>query len=347
MAWIQEDVDRFWRLYGVEENIGEIVYLPGWKDGNEGTYSDSVAFTLGGVISYPPPPGFEFELAEGIRYIRGNAAAVGGTGGGNVIRAIERYEAQLREEYGYYVSEAPDILDYAPIWLTPDYTYTINASSNPSVVITLLDPQGWQIEAGIRTLSIDDIPAEGWYYLLFTGTDESYSIQTVRLTTFAEPIAIFEPEPEPYIRLADEYNWDNDIDTGDGYYYVPAEYAQVYRTYLGAMGRLPDASGFNWWRDQIENGTHTLESMAEGFIHSPEFINYADSNGDGELANYEIVHYMYEGVFGREADNEGYSYWMNRIVDGSITEAGVLVEMTQSNEYINQTLDTVADYLFT
>ncbi len=148
-----------------------------------------------------------------------------------------------------------------------------------------------------------------------------------------------------YIESPDDYNWDNDIRIPDEYRTVSAEEAQMYRLYLGGMGRLPDGGGWLWWTYEMYHGDG-LKGMADGFVFSPEFKSYADINADGQVSNHEFVTHMYEEVFDREPDQGGYNYWMGELNSGASDQGDVLMQMTQSNEYIDQTLEIVAAYLF-
>jgi len=179
----------------------------------------------------------------------------------------------------------------------------------------------------------------GGYYILIENPGYSSGDMMILVGTKDEYIQ------DSFIVGEDNSNWDNDVYQGGGHT-LKAEDAQLYRAYMGAMGRLPDADGFNWWANQIETGRKDLSAMADGFIASPEFKGYADTNHNGYISNHEFVSHMYEGVFGRSPDQGGYDYWMSELNSGASDQAEVLVYMTQSNEYIDQTLDTVADYLF-
>ncbi len=139
--------------------------------------------------------------------------------------------------------------------------------------------------------------------------------------------------------------WNSQIKRADGLV-IDAEEAQLYRAYAGAMGRTPDEAGYNWWLGEIEAGRQDLNSMAGGFVHSDEFKDLADSNDDGAISNAEFVTHMYEGVFGREPDEAGFDYWVGELDSGRYSQAGALVDMTQSNEYVEKTYLTVADMLF-
>lgn len=133
----------------------------------------------------------------------------------------------------------------------------------------------------------------------------------------------------------------------DGTDLVTAEEAQLYRSYYGAMGRMPDKGGYDWWLGEIQAGRHTLESMAGGFIWSDEFKGYADTDDNGSISNGELISHMYNGVFGREPDEGGYNWWVEQLDSGAKTQAGAFIEMTQSNEFVEITLIAVADFEFT
>jgi hypothetical protein len=141
----------------------------------------------------------------------------------------------------------------------------------------------------------------------------------------------------------DENYWDASIVTSAGDI-IPPSQAQVFRTYLGGLGRLPGESGFEFWLGKVDEGA-PLTSIAKGFVSAPEFVAKADSDGDGALSNSEFLTHMYVNVFQREPDNEGYLWWLGQLDDGHKNSDLVLVEMTQSNEYVELTLVAAADYL--
>ena len=139
--------------------------------------------------------------------------------------------------------------------------------------------------------------------------------------------------------------WDSSIDVGDGTSILPAA-AQTYRSYFGALGRLPDEGGYNWWLGEIEAGRHTLNSMAAGFIDSSEFKALSDSDNSGEISNEEFILHMYNGVFGRDPDAGGLAWWVGQLDTEAKTQPDAFISMTQSNEYVELTVGTVADMMF-
>ncbi len=101
------------------------------------------------------------------------------------------------------------------------------------------------------------------------------------------------------------------------------------RLYLAALGRTPDASGFAYWVDRLDNEAMTLERIADFFIDSPEFRErFADIDTD-----MEYLELAYEHVFGRAPDAGGQTYWMGRLADGSITRTGLIVFFADSPEF--------------
>ena len=142
----------------------------------------------------------------------------------------------------------------------------------------------------------------------------------------------------------DAAHWDADIGLSNGGV-VPASVAQLFRVYFGALGRLPDNGGFLWWTNEIAEGKHDLRSMAAGFIFSDEFQGIADTDDNGAVSNTEFVDHMYRNVFGRESDSAGFEWWTSELSSGRRSQTDVLVDMTQSNEYVQLTLTDVAGYL--
>jgi hypothetical protein len=101
------------------------------------------------------------------------------------------------------------------------------------------------------------------------------------------------------------------------------------RLYLAALGRTPDASGFAYWVDRLENERMTLQRITEFFLDSPEFRDrFAGIDTD-----MEYLELAYEHVFGRAPDAQGQVYWMGRLADGSVTRAELIVFFADSPEF--------------
>ena len=112
------------------------------------------------------------------------------------------------------------------------------------------------------------------------------------------------------------------------------------------MGRLPDEAGYNWWLAELKSDRATLESMATGFVNSDEFKSLSDTNNSGVTSNEEFILHMYNGVFGRAPDQAGFAWWLGELDTQATTQPYAFISMTQSNEYVELTIETVADMVF-
>ena len=122
---------------------------------------------------------------------------------------------------------------------------------------------------------------------------------------------------------------DAGLNLGDQYREAAGNAGFTARLYLAALGRTPDASGFAYWVDRLDNEAMTLERITEFFIDSPEFRErFADVDTD-----MEYLELAYEHVFGRAPDAGGQDYWMGRLADGSVTRAGLIVFFADSPEF--------------
>ena len=71
------------------------------------------------------------------------------------------------------------------------------------------------------------------------------------------------------------------------------------------------------------------------------------------IPNSVFLNHMYKGVFGREPDEGGFNWWMGQLSNGFRGQAPgyrsqvqALVDMTQSNEYVELTVKRAVDYLY-
>lgn len=137
--------------------------------------------------------------------------------------------------------------------------------------------------------------------------------------------------------------WASDVLTGSSI--VSAEEAQLYRAYLGIMGRTPDQPGFEWWQDELQKGS-SLEQMTTGFYNSVEFRGRADIDGDNSISHEELLDELYTNTLGRLPDDGGYNWWLNELYYGFRTPAQAMLEFTQSDEYVDASLQVVGMQLW-
>ena len=95
--------------------------------------------------------------------------------------------------------------------------------------------------------------------------------------------------------------------------------------YYTALGRVPDASGLQYWRAQAQNGT-SLSDISEAFVSSDEFQSkYVN------LSTSTFLDQLYLTTFHRTADEGGKSYWLNQLSQGA-TRSSVVLAFSQSSE---------------
>lgn len=137
--------------------------------------------------------------------------------------------------------------------------------------------------------------------------------------------------------------YQSDIHSDDGGL-VSAQQAQLYRTYFGAMNRAPDEGGYDWWLERLQVGEFVFDEVADRFLDSPEFRGLADGNEDSIISDQEFLDHVYTTVFGRQPDEEGYSWWLNQLESGGHTQGEAFAGMTQSDEFVLITAEAVSDF---
>lgn len=122
--------------------------------------------------------------------------------------------------------------------------------------------------------------------------------------------------------------------------------AQLYRFYYGSLGRAPDQDGYDWWLQNIENDTFDFSEVAARFVDSPEFVELGDANSNGTVTDLEFILHMYENVFGRARDQEGFGWWLTQLTQGVHDQGSAFASMVQSDEFVLLTAGTVSEFLF-
>lgn len=101
----------------------------------------------------------------------------------------------------------------------------------------------------------------------------------------------------------------------------------VLRLYNVAMGREADEAGFADWNGKLQTKKRTAAEVASGFIFSQEFLN-------AQYTDVQYVRLLYRTMFGREADQDGLSYWLDLLENG-ISREYVFRGFAESQEFTN------------
>ena len=116
---------------------------------------------------------------------------------------------------------------------------------------------------------------------------------------------------------------------GQGFFNTDDDYQAVALLYDTFAGRRPDAGGLIYWAEGIENGTFTLDQVADGFANSPEFLQLTQG-----MSNSQLVNFLYQNTLDRASDSEGLSYWTARL-DAGMDRGDLLLGFSQSYEHFN------------
>jgi hypothetical protein len=121
----------------------------------------------------------------------------------------------------------------------------------------------------------------------------------------------------------------------------PQYVLDIARIYEAALDRQADRAGLNYWIDQFENGTSTL-NISAFFINSREFIR--KFGAPETVGNDAFVGNLYRNILDREAEQAGKDYWVNGLDNGAFTPEQVLALFSTSPENVASTgyLDNLA-----
>lgn len=87
----------------------------------------------------------------------------------------------------------------------------------------------------------------------------------------------------------------------------------VNRLYRLIQNREDDGSGINYWVNILVKKQQTPQTVAHGFVFSPEFIN--KNYGDEDFTRI-----MYRAMLNREGEDAGVQYYMNQMANGLTRE---------------------------
>ena len=113
----------------------------------------------------------------------------------------------------------------------------------------------------------------------------------------------------------------------------------VSRLYNALLGRNPDNAGLNYWLGDVMLDSNTIQGISSAFAESEEYTARF-----GAQSNEQFINQLYNNILSRDADQDGYNYWVNEILNTG-DRSGMIVSFANSQEYINNTFSIVSDYL--
>lgn len=114
--------------------------------------------------------------------------------------------------------------------------------------------------------------------------------------------------------------------------------AVAYRLYQAAFNRAPDAAGLGFQIYALETLSLSVDTVARGFIASPEF-----ATSYGSLTNVQFVNQLYQNVLHRPGEAAGVTFWVNLLDSGQLSRSQVLYGFSDSPENIANVAPAIAN----
>jgi lysophospholipase L1-like esterase len=105
----------------------------------------------------------------------------------------------------------------------------------------------------------------------------------------------------------------------------PKPEAFVLQFYHHILGREPHEEPLNRWKEYLQIGS--VASAVISFFDSQEYKNR-------EVDNEEFINILYKAILGRDADIEGFEYWVNELDSGIANRDNILEIFLNSSEFL-------------
>jgi hypothetical protein len=116
---------------------------------------------------------------------------------------------------------------------------------------------------------------------------------------------------------------------------VDGSAGQIFRLYSAAFSRSAEADGLGYWISRMDHGTPLTQVAKEFMTGQPEF----DALYGVNPTNASFVNQLYHNVLHRDADADGFNYWVNVLnSSGDKTEARAQMLIGFSDSAENQAL---------
>jgi len=125
--------------------------------------------------------------------------------------------------------------------------------------------------------------------------------------------------------------WDAGGMYADGSVMSPSLRNYIIGLYDTALDRAPEAEGFYHWGDELHSQALTPGDLPYYFLLSQEYVNR-------ERTDAEFVSDCYLAVLGRQGEEEGVAFWIEKLGNGT-SRAEVLAGFTSSQEFQNLLAD--------
>lgn len=95
--------------------------------------------------------------------------------------------------------------------------------------------------------------------------------------------------------------------------------------YVGAFGRAPEHEGLVFWAREMVKVLPNTEVNPFSFISEQMYIAGTGNNEGGtHLPHADYIHFAYNNVLGREAEPDGYNFWLNELNSGAVNRGNFI-----------------------
>ncbi|EGV30304.1 hypothetical protein ThidrDRAFT_2778 [Thiorhodococcus drewsii AZ1] len=99
----------------------------------------------------------------------------------------------------------------------------------------------------------------------------------------------------------------------------------VTEIYTATLGYAPDNEGLQYWVANLQNGGWTPTEVAQSFFDAPLVQEmYPTDQGYGPF-----IEALYENLFGRAPDAEGYQYWLAELDSGRVQRNQMIIALIE------------------
>ncbi len=106
---------------------------------------------------------------------------------------------------------------------------------------------------------------------------------------------------------------------------MPANYEyerEIQKIYIAYYGRAADPEGQQFWAAELQAASGDLSSLVDAFGNSAEFEQQY-----GAMENSVLINNLYQQLFGRDADTEGMSFYLELLESGAKTLASISLDI--------------------
>ena len=107
---------------------------------------------------------------------------------------------------------------------------------------------------------------------------------------------------------------------------------EVQKIYIAYYGRPADPEGQEFWAQLLEGNGGDLSTIIDAFGNSEEF-----NTQYGGFSGSELIHNLFQQLFGRDADDEGLQFYLGLLESGAKSLASISLDIlngAQNDDFV-------------